>query len=191
MNKNPKVKTTKLGQSLLKSLKEIVFFERGAGNLRATLVEESEVSIDSLLKGIGCNMMAKPPLDMSPEECLVELSPFLLQDPKALVLAIGAVTTHAQVFSADEILKAIGSRKCDFNVVGALMIKASEERFRKVIEFCREQKFVSPTPARTLTLAFNIGQAEADEEFQVFGIDIARLGPVDEKKIAKSGLFLK
>lgn len=189
MNKNPKVKTTKLGQSLLKSLKEIVFFERGAGNLRATLVEESEVSIDSLLKGIGCNMMAERPSGLSPEECLVELSPFLLKDPKALVLAIGAVTVHAQVFNAEILLKAMTSRKCDFNVIGALMIKADAERFRKVIEFCREQNFVSPAPAKTLILALQLGQSRADQEFQSFGLQISQFDPVDEKKITKSGLF--
>ncbi len=180
---------TKLGQGLLKGLKEVAAFESGAGGLRSTYVERSNVSIDSLLKGIGCNMMAEPPLDMSPEECLVELSPFLMQDPKALVLAIGTVTTHAQVFNPDHILKAMQSRKCDPNVIGALMIKASDERFRNVVEFCRAQKFVSATPAKTLTLALNIGQAGADQEFRSFGIDISKLDPVDGKKITKRGHF--
>ncbi|MFM6929017.1 MAG: hypothetical protein ACKOX6_11170 [Bdellovibrio sp.] len=186
---NNKEKSNSLGRGLLKALKEIALFEGGKGNLRTTSIEKPNVSVDSLLKGIGCNMMAEEPKDLSPEECLVELSHHLLQDTKALVLAIGAVTAHADVFSPEAIMRAMQSRKCDFNVVGALMIKASEERFRKVIEFCREQKFASPTPSKTLTFAFNIGQAEADKEFQVFGIDISRLGPVDEKKITKPEFF--
>lgn len=186
-----KEEKTKLGQGLLKGLKEVAAFESGAGDLRATHVEGSHVSVDSLLRGIGCNMMAEPPLNMSPEECLVELSPVLLQDPKALVLTIGAVTVHAQVFSPDSILKAMQTRKCDFNVIGALMIKASEERFRKVIEFCRAHKFLSAIPAKTLTLALKIGQTGPDQEFQSFGIDIAQLDPVDGKKITKSEFFRK
>lgn len=71
------------------------------------------------------------------------------------------------------------------------MIKASEERFRNVIKFCREQKIVSATPAKALTLALNIGQAGVDQEFRSFGIAIARLDPVDEKKITKSESFRK
>ncbi len=184
-----KEKSNSLGRGLLKALKEVVLFESGKGNLRTTSVEKTKTSVDSFLKGIGCNMMAEPPLDMSPEECLAELSPFLLQDPKALVLAIGAVTAHAQVFNAEILLKAMKSRKCDFNVIGALMIKADEERFRKVIEFCREQNFVSAAPAKTLTLALQLGQSRADQEFQSFGIQISQFDPVDEKKITKLGLF--
>lgn len=152
---------------------------------------KKNVSVDSLLKGIGCNMMAEVPKDLSPEECLVELSCHLLQDTKALVLAIGAVTAHADVFSPEAILRAMRSRKCDFNVIGALMIKANAGRFQKVIDFCREQKFVSATPAKTLRLALEIGQAGLDQEFQSFGISISKFDPVDEKKIAKSGPFSK
>lgn len=186
-----KEKSNSLGQGLLRALKEIVLFESGKGDLRTTSIEKTKVSVDSLLKGIGCNMMAEAPKDLSPEECLVELSPFLLQDSKALVLAIGAVIAHALAFNPDGIMKAMQVRKCDFNVIGALLSKGGEERFRQVIDFCRGQKFISATPAKSLTLALKIGQTEADQEFHSFGIDISQLGPVDEKKIAKSGHFPK
>lgn len=184
-----KEKSNSLGLGLLKTLKEIVLFESGKGSLRTTSVEKTKASVDSLLKGIGCNMMAESPKDILPEECLVYLSQYLLQDLKALVLAIGAVTAHAQVFNAEILLKAMKSRNCDFNVIGALMIKADEERFRKVIEFWREQNFVSPAPAKMLTLALQLGQSGVDQEFQSFGIQISQFDAVDEKKITKSELF--
>lgn len=176
-----KEKSNSLGQGLLKALNEIVLFEGGKGNLRTTSVEKPEVSVDSLLKGIGCNMMAEYPLDMSPEECLVELSPFLLQDSKALVLAIGAVVAHALAFNPDGIMKAMQVRKCDFNVIGALLSKGGEDRFRQVIDFCRGQKFISATPAKSLTLALKIGHWLAMDSI------IARMSKGFEKKPTKLG----
>lgn len=151
----------------------------------------TSVTVDSLLKGIGCNMMAKARKDMFPEESLAELSLHLLQDSKALVLAVGAVTAHSQVFHPEFLLKTIKNRQCDFNVIGAILSKAQDRRFQKVIEFCHEQNFVSEKPAKILSFALKIGQSKADVEFQSFGVQISHLDAVDDKKITKIDLFLK
>lgn len=151
----------------------------------------TSVTVDSLLKGIGCNMMAKAPKDMFPEECLAELSLHLLQDPKALVLAVGAIKTHAQIFHPEFLLKTIRNHQCDFSVIGVLLSKTQDRRFHKVIEFCRAQNFISEKPAKMLSFALKIGQSSADAEFQSFGVQVSQLDPVDEKKIAKIDLFLR
>lgn len=151
----------------------------------------TSVTVDSLLKGIGCNMMAKAPKDMFPEECLAELSLHLLKDPKSLVLAVGAVKAHAQVFHPEFLLKTIKNHQCDFNVVGALLSKTQDRRFQKVIEFCLEQNFVSEKPGKMLSFSLKIGQSTADAEFQSFGVQVSQLDAVDDKKIAKIELFLK
>lgn len=136
-------------------------------------------------------MIANAPKDMFPEECLAELSLHLLQDIKALVLAVGAVKAHAPVFHPEFLLKTIRNRQCDFNVIGALLSKTQDRRFQKVIEFCRAQNFVSEKPAKMLSFALKIGQSEVDIEFKSFGIQISQLDAVDEKKITKIDLFLK
>lgn len=151
----------------------------------------TSVTVDSLLKGIGCNMMAKAPKNMFPEECLADLSLHLLQDSKALVLAIGAVKAHASVLHPEFLLKTFRNRQCDFNVIGALLAKTQDRRFQKVIEFCREQKFVSPKPTKMLSFALKIGQSSADVEFKSFGIQISHMDPVDLKKITTIEVFLK
>lgn len=151
----------------------------------------TSVTVDSLLKGIGCNMIAKAPKDMFPEECLAELSLHLLQDPKALVLAVGAVKAHAPVLHPEFLLKTIRNRQCDFNVIGALLSKTQDRRFQKVIEFCRVQNFVSKKPAKMLSFALKIGQSTADVEFQGFGVQVSLLDAVDDKKITKIELLLK
>lgn len=136
-------------------------------------------------------MMAKAPKDMFPEECLAELSLHLLQDPKALVLAVGAVKAHAPLFHPEFLLKKIRNRKCDFNVIGALLSKTQDRRFQKVIEFCRAQNFVSEKPAKMLSFALKIGQSSADVEFGSFGIQTSQMDPVNVKKITTIELFLK
>jgi hypothetical protein len=136
-------------------------------------------------------MMAKAPKDLFPEECLAELSLSLLQDPKALVLAVGAVKAHAQVFHPEFLLKTIKNRDCDLKVVGALLSKTKDRRFLKVIAFCREHNFRSVLPSKALSFAFKIGQVQADQEFNNFGIKISQLDSVAEKKITKIDLFLK
>lgn len=141
--------------------------------------------VDSLLRGIGCNMTASSPQDMTSEECLADLSLYLLQDPKALVLAIGAVKAHAQSFQPEILLKAIKKRRCDFNVIGALLVKSKDSRFLEVIEYCRDQKFVSELPTKILCFSLNIEQYGTDKEFQGFGIRISQMDPVDDKKISK------
>ncbi len=146
---------------------------------------------DSLLKGIGCNMAVKAPKEFFPEECLSDLSFNLLQDPKALVLAIGAICTHSQIFHPEFFLKTIQARPCDLNVIGAILLKTQDRRFYKVIQYCREEKFMSEKPGKTLSFALKIGQTPADVEFQEFGIQISQLDPVSEKKITKIVLFLK
>lgn len=151
----------------------------------------TSVTIDSLLKGIGCNMIAKAPRDMFPEECLAELSLHLLQDPKSLVLAMGAVKVHASVFHPEFLLKTVKNNPCDFNVIGALLSKTQDRRFQKVIDFCHAQKFVSEKPAKMLSFALKIGQTEEDVEFQHFGIQISLLDAVDDKKITKIELLVK
>jgi|GEM_PF-2060385 len=142
-------------------------------------------TVDSLLRGVGCNMMARSPQDMTPEECLADLSLYLLQDPKALVLAVGAVKAHAQSFQPELLLKAIKKRRCDFNVIGALLSKSKDSRFLEVIKYCRDQNFSSELPTKALCFSLKIGQCETDEEFQGFGIRISQMDPVDDKKISK------
>ncbi|MFM6927219.1 MAG: hypothetical protein ACKOX6_02075 [Bdellovibrio sp.] len=142
-------------------------------------------TVDSLLRGIGCNMTASSPQDMTPEECLADLSLYLLQDPKALVLAVGAVKAHAQFFQPEILLKAITKRRCDFNVIGALLSKSKDSRFLDVIEYCRDQKFISELPTKILCFSLKIGQCGVDEDFESFGIRISQMDPVDDKKISK------
>ncbi len=148
-------------------------------------------TVDSLLKGLGCNMMAKSPKDLFPEECLSELSLYVLQDPKALVLLVGAMMTHIQILHPEFLLKTMKNRKCDSNVIGALLLKMRDRRFGKVIDFCHQQNFKSETPSKILTLALKIGQVGADPEFGSFGIEISQLDKVDQKKIANVEHFLR
>ena len=75
----------------------------------------TSVATDSLLKGIGCNMQTKAPKTLFPEECLVELSKLILTDPKTLVLAIGAIERHADIFHPEFLMKIfkICTRRCE------------------------------------------------------------------------------
>jgi hypothetical protein len=145
----------------------------------------TSVTTDSLLKGIGCNMLAKAPKSLFPEECLVELSRTALTDLKTLILSIGAMECHADVFHPEFLLKILKSTPCDSNVIGSLLLKAKNRRFLKVIQYCHELKYKSAKPAKTLTFATKIGQAPEDPEFAEFGLKISHMNKVDDKKIAK------
>ncbi len=147
------------------------------------------VTIDSLLKGIGCNMQAKAPTTLFPEECLVELSKSVLTDPKTLVLAIGAVERHADVFHPEFLLKILKSAQGDPNVIGSLLLKTNDRRFLKVIQYCRELKYKSSKPSKTLTFAAQIGQTPVDSDFAEFQLKISEMNKVDEKKITKRALW--
>ena len=146
---------------------------------------------DSLLKGIGCNMAVRATKYFFPEECLVDLSFRLLQDPKALTLAVGAICAHSQIIHPELLLKTVQSRNCDLNVIGAVLLKTNDRRFNKVIEYCKKKKFISERPIKILSFAFKIGQVAADKEFEQFGIQISQLDPISEKKITKIDLYLK
>jgi hypothetical protein len=114
-----------------------------------------------------------------------------LHDAKALVLAVGAITAHSQLFHPEFLLKTMKNNKCDTNVIGSLLLKAHDRRFLKVIEYCHDQDCVSPKPSKTLTFAFKIGQTPSDPEFASFGVEISQLDSVDEKKITKLELLVK
>jgi hypothetical protein len=149
----------------------------------------TSVTTDSLLKGIGCNMQAKAPKTLFPEECFVELSKMVLTDPKALVLVAGAVERNADVFHPELLLKILKSAKGDLNVIGSLLQKTKDRRFLKVIQYCQELKYESAKPSKTLTFAAQIGQVPVDSDFIEFGIKISEMNKVDEKKITKRDLW--
>lgn len=151
----------------------------------------TSVTTDSLLKGIGCNMLAKAPKGLFPEECLVELSSLALADPKVLVLVVGAIERHADVFHPEFLLKILNSAQCDPNVIASLLHKTRDRRFAKVIQHCRQFKFRSAKASKVLTFAAKIGQAPIDLDFSKFGIQISQMNPVDEKKITKRDQFAK
>lgn len=81
------------------------------------------VTIDSLLRGIGCNVIAPPPKELFPEECLIHLSQEVLKDPKVLVLVMTAFKTHKDLFHPEILLKFIKVSECETNVIGALLAK--------------------------------------------------------------------
>lgn len=147
------------------------------------------VTIDSLLKGLGCNMLAKAPKTLFPEECLVELSKLILSDTKTLVLAIGAMERHADIFHPEFLLKILKSVQGDPNVIGSLLLKTKDRRFLKVIQYCHELKYKSAKPSKTLTFAAKIGQTPADSDFAEFDLKISEMNKVDEKKITKRELW--
>lgn len=149
----------------------------------------TSVTTDSLLKGIGCNMLAKAPKILFPEECLVELSKSILADPKTLVLAIGAIERHADVFHPEFLLKILKSAQGDPNVIGSLLLKTKDRRFLKVIQNCHEHKYKSAKPSKTLTFAAKIGQTPVDSDFAEFDLKISEMNKVDEKKIANRELW--
>jgi hypothetical protein len=151
----------------------------------------TSVTTDSLLKGIGCNMLAKAPKSLFPEECLLELSKTVLTDPKTLVLVIGAVKQHADLLHPEFLLKFLKSEKCDPNIIGSLLLKTNDRRFIKVIKQCRREKHISAKPSKTLNFAVKIGQSPPDADFSKFGLEISEMNPVDEKKITKRDHFAK
>jgi hypothetical protein len=147
------------------------------------------VTTDSLLKGIGCNMLEKAPKTLFPEECLVELSKLVLTDSKALVLVSGAIERHADVFHPEFLMKILKSAQGDPNVIGSLLLKTKDRRFLKVIQYCHELKYKSAKPSKTLTFAAKIGQTPVDSDFAKFDLKISEMNRVDEKKIAKRELW--
>ncbi len=149
----------------------------------------TSVTTDSLLKGIGCNMLAKSPKTLFPEECLVELSKRILTDPKTLVLAIGAIERHADIFHPEFLIKVLKAGQGDANVIGSLMLKTKDRRFLKAIQYCHELKYKSANPAKVLTFAAKIGQTSADSEFAEFGLKISEMNKVDKKKITKKEVW--
>lgn len=149
----------------------------------------TSVTIDSLLKGVGCNMQAKASKTLFPEECLVELSKTVLTDPKALVLATGAIERHADVFHPEFLLKILKFTQADPNVIGGLLQKTKDRRFLKVIQYCHELKYKSSKPSKTLIFAAQIGQTPVDPDFAEFGLKISEMNKVDEKKITKRELW--
>lgn len=149
----------------------------------------TSVITDSLLKGIGCNMLAKAPKNLFPEECFVELSKSVLADPKALVLVTGAIKRHAEVFHPEFLLKILKSAQGDPNVIGSLLLKTKDRRFSKVIQYCHELKYKSLKPSKTLTFAAQIGQVSVDSDFVEFGLKISEMNKVAEKKITKRELW--
>jgi hypothetical protein len=157
----------------------------------------TSATIDRFLKGIGCNMLAAPPHAHFPEECLIELSNSILNDPKALVLTIGAIQRHSGLLHPEILLKLLKLRHNDPNVIGSLLLKTKDRRFTKTIQYCRETKFKSKLPTNVLVLATKIGQADFDSEFALFGIKITKMDPVNEKKIttreawAENNIFIR
>lgn len=145
----------------------------------------TSVTTDSLLKGIGCNMIAKSPKALFPEECLIELSKTVLTDPKILVLVVGAIERHADIFHPEFLLKILKSNHGDPNIIGGLLLKTKDRRFLKVIQYCHELKYKSAKPTKTLTFSVQIGQAPVDSDFAEFGLKISDMNRVDEKKITK------
>lgn len=151
----------------------------------------TSVTTDSLLKGVGCNMQAKAPKTLFPEECLVELSKSVLSDPKALVLVTGAIERNVDVFHPELLLKILKSAQGDPNVIGGLLQKTKDRRFMKVIQYCHELKYKSLKPSKTLTFAAQIGQAPVDSDFAEFGLKISEMNKTDEKKITKRDLWVQ
>lgn len=149
----------------------------------------TSVTIDSLLKGVGCNMLAKAPKTLFPEECLLELSKSVLTDPKVLVLVTGAIERHADIFHPEFLFKILKSKNGDPNVIGSLLLKTKDRRFLKIIQYCHELKYKSAKPSKILSLAANLGQAFVDSDFAEFGLKISEMNTVDEKKITKRGLW--
>lgn len=147
--------------------------------------------VDSLLKGLGCNMLCASP-ELFPEECLVQLSSVLIQDAKALALATAAVLNNSKLIHPELLLKVLTqSDSADLNVIAALLSKTEDRRFEKIINYCKLQKKVSKSPAKILTLAVKIGQSAIDTEFEKFGIKISQVNSVDSKKISKIESLIK
>jgi len=147
------------------------------------------VTTDSLLKGIGCNMLAKASKSLFPEECLVELSKLVLNDPKTLVLVIGAIERHADLFHPEFLMKILKSAQGDPNVIGSLLLKTKDRRFLKVIQYCHELKYKSAKPSKILTFAAKIGQTPVDSDFAEFDLKISEMNKMDDKKITKKELW--
>lgn len=141
------------------------------------------VSTDSLLSGIGCNMTEEGPSGMLPEDCLAELSKRALSDPKIVALMIGALVAHKDLFHPEMLLKCLHEKSVDSNVLGALLSKTRDRRFKKTIAHCRRLRRESSPPSRILLLAVEIGQAPVDAEFESFGLKITELTPADGRKI--------
>jgi hypothetical protein len=140
--------------------------------------------IDSLLKGIGCNMAEKAPNNMFPEECLVKLTPLLLNDLKALKLCIGALSEHSNLIHPEMLFKFINDKEHDLNVLGALLTKLQDRRFSKIINHCKKAHYKSAKPSKVLQLSAKIGQANFDPVFKSFSIKISEVDAIDTKKIA-------
>ncbi len=149
------------------------------------------VSTDSLLRGIGCNMIAKSPSKLFPEECLLKLSTQALLDVKTMTLVVGALKSHSELFHPEFLLKKIKTTDNDTNVIGALLTKTNDRRFIKTIEHCRKLNYKSITPAKTLRFSLKIGQTKADRDFASFGIQISELTAAEEKKISNINFLAK
>lgn len=140
-------------------------------------------SIDSLLKGIGCNMVEKAPKNLFPEECLLEITTLLLKDPKALKLCVGALIQHRNLIHPEMLSKLIDYKEADLNVLGALLTKLNDRRFTKIIIHCKKAQFKSEKPSKILKLSAQIGQSILDPDFKMFGIEISKFDDIDLKKI--------
>ena len=140
-------------------------------------------STDSLLKGLGCNMASVMPKNFFPEECLLEITPFLLKDIKALKLCVGAMAQHRDLIHPEMLSKFIDRKDADLNVLGALLTKLNDRRFAKIIIYCKEAQFKSEKPSKLLKLSAQIGQSTIDPDFKMFGIEISKFDDIDSKKI--------
>ena len=147
--------------------------------------------VDSLLKGLGCNTLGSVP-ELFPEECLTQLSSFLIQDQKALMLASSALLSYHKLIHPELLLKILNqSNETDVNVIAALLLKTRDRKFEKIINYCKMQKKASKAPSKILTLAAEIKQSHFDREFEKFGLKISQVNPVDNKKIAKIENLIK
>lgn len=148
----------------------------------------TSISTDSLLKGIGCNMVGSLPRQFFPEECLIELSNRALSDFKTVSLLLGALKTHADLIHPEILLKFLQrcNKSAQTNVLGALIFKLDDRRFQKIINYCKDQKHIhkNENPAKELVLAAKIGQSKYDSHFSKFGIEISELPLPDPKKIS-------
>lgn len=151
----------------------------------------TSASVDSLLKGLGCNMIGVTS-KLFPEECLVQLSSFLIQDTKALALVTSAILSNSKLIHPELLLKIlVQTEDADLNVIAAILLKTEDRRFEKIINYCKEQKKTSKAPSKNLMLAAKIGQSTFDKEFEKQGIKISQVNLVDSKKIAKIESLIK
>lgn len=149
-------------------------------------------STDALLNGLGCNMTAKAPKDLLPEECLSLLSTRVLEDPKALILLNAAIQTNKSLLHPEMLLKCLKEfEEANLKVIGALLTKTEDRRFAKVISHCKSSKQKPKKPAPVLSLAARIGQTKFDKDFKKFGIKIAELPIVDSRKISSPVRLLR